>query len=109
MEEEDNVLSEHDWEGCDDTICNLFGSFMQHPEEKIVKYFESASVAVEVGSLSRPLHNEPNGKEEGLPLRVSPKRNEFSVDHHPSGNSKTAQELPPSKINCCDGDIIAKG
>ena len=39
LDEEDILLSPHNWEDGDDSILNLFGTYMQHPEEQFVLYF----------------------------------------------------------------------
>ncbi len=45
LDELDYVLSTHYWDEQDDCILNLFGTYMQHPEEKFVEYFGGAPVA----------------------------------------------------------------
>ena len=39
------VLSQHNWEDGDDSILNLFGTYMQHPEDEFVVYFGGTPVA----------------------------------------------------------------
>ena len=66
LDEEDILLSQHNWEDGDDSILNLFGTFMQHPEDHFVIYFGGTPVAAfEEG---QPLFKE------GSPLR-SPRKN----------------------------------
>jgi len=36
LDEEDILLSHHNWEDGDNSILNLFGTYMQHPEEQFV-------------------------------------------------------------------------
>ena len=45
LDEEDILLSQHNWEDGDDSILNLFGTYMQHPEEEFVRYFGGTPVA----------------------------------------------------------------
>ena len=45
LDEEDILLSPHNWEDGDDSILNLFGTYMQHPEEQFVRYFGGTPVA----------------------------------------------------------------
>jgi hypothetical protein len=45
LDEEDILLSPHNWEDGDDSILNLFGTYMQHPEEEFVVYFGGTPVA----------------------------------------------------------------
>jgi len=45
LDEENFILSQHYWEEGDDSILNLFGTYMQHLEEKIVQYFGRTPVA----------------------------------------------------------------
>ena len=51
LDEEDYILSQHNWEYGDNSILNLFGTYMQHPEEKFVHYFGGTpGAAFEQGS-----------------------------------------------------------
>jgi hypothetical protein len=45
LDQEDIVLSQQNWEEGDDSILNLFGTYMQHPEEEFVIYFGGTPVA----------------------------------------------------------------
>jgi len=45
LDEEDILLSQHNWEDGDDSILNLFGTYMQHPEDYFVRYFGGTPVA----------------------------------------------------------------
>jgi hypothetical protein len=45
LDVEDIVLRQHNWEDGDDSILNLFGTYMQHPEEQFVVYFGGTPVA----------------------------------------------------------------
>ncbi len=45
LDEEDYILSQHYWEDGDNSILNLFGTYMQHQEEKFVHYFGGTPVA----------------------------------------------------------------
>jgi hypothetical protein len=76
MDEEDYVLSTHNWDEGKDSVLNLFGTSMQHPEEKFVHYFGGTPVAViEQGSLRcSPRKKKP---EQGSP--TSPPRNNPDV------------------------------
>jgi len=68
MDEQDILLSQHNWEDGDDSILNLFGTFMQHPEDHFVIYFGGTPVAAfEEG---QPLFKE------GSPCRSSRKNPE---------------------------------
>jgi len=73
LDEEDFILSQHYWEEGDDSILNLFGTYMQHPEEKFVQYFgRTPVVAFEQGSLRRCSPRKKN--EQGSPT-CSPMKN----------------------------------
>ncbi len=45
LDQEESVLSQHNWEDGDDSILNLFGTYMQHPENEFVVYFGGTPVA----------------------------------------------------------------
>jgi hypothetical protein len=45
LDQEELVLSQHNWEDGDDSILNLFGTYMQHPEDEFVVYFGGTPVA----------------------------------------------------------------
>ena len=45
MDEEDYILNKHNWDEGKDSLLNLFGTSMQHPEEKFMRYFGGTSVA----------------------------------------------------------------
>ena len=45
LDEEDILLSEHNWEDGDNSILDLFGTYMQHQEEQFVQYFGGTPVA----------------------------------------------------------------
>jgi hypothetical protein len=46
MDEEDYILSTHNWGEGKDSILNLFGTSMQHPKEKKLHYFGGTPVGV---------------------------------------------------------------
>ena len=83
MDQEGYILSMHYWEEGKDSILDLFGTSMQHPEEKIVQYFGSPPVAViEQGS---PRHSPVI--EQG-----SPRRSQRNIDSTVEGLPNLTKE-----------------
>jgi len=75
LDEEDFILSQHYWEEGDDSILNLFGTYMQHPEEKFVKYFGLTPVAAfDERSMHCSQRKNPEAFEEGS-MHCSPRKN----------------------------------
>ncbi len=53
LDHEDYIISQHYWDEGDDSINNLFGTYIQHPEETFVQYFgHTPAAASEEGSTS---------------------------------------------------------
>jgi hypothetical protein len=87
LDEEDYILSQHYWDEGEYSILNLFGTYMQHPEENFVLYFGSTPVAAfEQGS---PRHSPRKTPEQGSPT------------HSPRNNPDVIGEQPEeSQFNC---------
>jgi hypothetical protein len=116
LDEEDCILSQHYWEERNDSILNLFGTYMQHLEEKFVQYFGRTPVAAfEEGSMRRSPRKNPEAFEEGS-MRRSPRENleQGSPIHSPRKYPDVIREQPEktSQLNCTSGppgeeDVIA--
>ena len=77
LDEEDGIISQHYWDEQDDCISNLFGTYMQHPEEQFVENFGGETVAaLEQGT---PKKNNPEAFEEGS-MRRSPRKNPETLE-----------------------------
>jgi hypothetical protein len=106
LDEEDIVLSQHNWEDGDDSILNLFGTYMQHPEDEFVVYFGGAPVAAleqgtpkknpeafEQGSTRRFPRKNPEALEQGTISRRSPRKNPDQGSPTRSYAQKLAEEI----------------
>ena len=126
-------MSQHYWDEGDDSILSLFGTYMQHPEEKIVQYFGRTPVAAfEEGSTRRSPRKNPEAFEEGSTRRSprknpeafeegstrrSPRKNpeQGSLTRSPRNNFDVIREQPEksSQSNCTSGppgeeDVITR-
>jgi hypothetical protein len=106
LDELDTVLSTHYWDEQDDCIINLFGTYMQHPEEQFVEYIGGAPVAAleqgtpkknpeafKQGSTRRSPRKNPVALEQGTISRRSPKKNPDQGSPTLSYTQKLAKEI----------------
>jgi hypothetical protein len=106
LDELDTVLSTHYWDEQDDCIINLFGTYMQHPEEQFVEYFGGAPVAAleqgtlkknpeafEQGSMRRSPRKNPEALEQGTISPRSPRKNPDQGSPTRSYTQKLAEEI----------------
>jgi hypothetical protein len=64
LDHEDYIISQHYWDEGDDSINNLFGTYIQHPEETFVQYFgHTPAAASEEGSTSHSPRKNPEAFE----------------------------------------------
>ena len=106
LDELDYVLSTHYWDEQDDCIMNLFGTYMQHPEEQFVEYFGGVPVAAleqgtpkrnfeafEEGSTRCSPRKNPEALEQGTISRRSPRKNPDQGSPICSNTQKLAEEI----------------
>jgi hypothetical protein len=96
LNEEDNIISQHYWDEGDDSILNLFGTYMQHPEDHFLHYFGNEPVgALEQGKSphSSPRKN-PEAFEEGS-TRRSPRKNPEALEQ--GTISRRSSRMDPSQ------------
>jgi len=107
LDEEDILLSQHNWEDGDDSILNLFGTFMQHPEDHFVIYFGGTTVAAfEEG---RPPfkegspHRSPRKNPEQRNPACSPMKTPDAIGEQPESSSQLCCTSKPDG----EEDVIA--
>ena len=78
LDHEDYIISQHYRDEGDDSINNLFGTYIQHPEETFVQYFgRTPAAAFDEGSTSRSPRKNPEAFEfeQGTSPHCSPRKN----------------------------------
>jgi len=85
LDKEEILLSQHNWEDGDDSILNLFGTFMQHLEDHFVVYFGGTPVTT--FEERQPLFKE------GSPHRSPRKNTDQGIQAH----------SPPKYCGCAAG------
>ena len=102
VDEEDGIISQHYWDEGDDSILNLFGTYIQHPEETFLQYFGSTPVAAfEQGSTRRSPRKNPN---QGSPIH-SPTKYPDVIGEQPEKSSQLKRKSGPAPG---EEDVIAR-